>query len=287
VEPSSPTSDPTPDPARDPAPGRSAVVSVDSLVAGYGERTVLDGVSLGVEEGEIRVIMGGSGSGKTTLLRCLLGLKEHTGGSVEVLGKPFGPRFPRNMRSVRKQMGVAFQTGALFGSMTVRENIQLPLRQHTRLDHRTMDIMARIKLELVNLGGCEDLMPSELSGGMVKRAAFARAMIMDPKLLIFDEPSAGLDPVTSAELDALIIELRAATQATMVVVTHELDSALSIADRITILGEGKVLMTGTVEEIRNSQDQRVQDLLNRRIRSTEFDAEAYFARLTEVRQRHR
>jgi phospholipid/cholesterol/gamma-HCH transport system ATP-binding protein len=150
-----------------------------------------------------------------------------------------------------------------------------------------MDIMARIKLELVNLGGCEDLMPSELSGGMVKRAAFARAMIMDPKLLIFDEPSAGLDPVTSAELDALITELRAATQATMVVVTHELDSALSIADRITILGEGKVLMTGTVEQIRSSQDQRVQDLLNRRIRSTEFDAEAYFARLTEVRQRHR
>jgi phospholipid/cholesterol/gamma-HCH transport system ATP-binding protein len=274
-------------PTPTPEPGRSAVICVDSLVAGYGERTVLDGISLDVEEGEIRVIMGGSGSGKTTLLRCLLGLKEHTGGTVEVLGKPFGPAYPKNMRAVRKQMGVAFQTGALFGSMTVRENIQLPLRQHTRLDHRTMDIMARIKLELVNLGGCEDLMPSELSGGMVKRAAFARAMIMDPKLLIFDEPSAGLDPVTSAELDALITELRAATQATMVVVTHELDSALSIADRITILGEGKVLMTGTVEEIRSSPDQRVQDLLNRRIRSTEFDAEAYFTRLTEVRQRHR
>jgi len=269
------------DPVRSP-PG-PPVVEIEALVAGYGERMVLNGIDLSVDEGEIRVIMGGSGSGKTTLLRCLLGLKPPSAGAVRLLGKSFGPGFPKNMFEVRKKMGVAFQTGALFGSMTVGENIQLPLRQHARLDQHTMDIMTRIKLELVSLGGCEDLMPSELSGGMVKRAAFARALIMDPKLLIFDEPSAGLDPVTSAELDALILELREATGATIVIVTHELESALGIADRITVLGEGEVLMTGTVEEVHNSDDQRIQDLLNRRTRSAEFDVEAYFERLSERR----
>ena len=260
-----------------------AVVEVDGLVAGYDDQMVLNGIDLSVDEGEIRVIMGGSGSGKTTLLRCLLGLKTPAAGVVRLLGKPFGSGYTRNTLEARKKMGVAFQTGALFGSMTVGENIQLPLRHHARLDRHTMDIMTRIKLELVNLGGCEDLMPSQLSGGMVKRAAFARALIMDPTLLIFDEPSAGLDPVTSAELDALILEMRKATGATIVVVTHELDSALSIADRITVLAQGEVLMTGTVDEVRNSDDERLQDLLNRRVRSTEFDAEDYLQRLTERR----
>ena len=260
-----------------------AVVEVDGLAAGYDDTMVLNGIDLSVNAGEIRVIMGGSGSGKTTLLRCLLGLKAPAEGVIRVLGKPFGHAFPRNMLEIRKKMGVAFQTGALFGSMTVGENIQLPLRHHARLDRHTMDIMTRIKLELVNLGGCEDLMPSQLSGGMVKRAAFARALIMDPTLLIFDEPSAGLDPVTSAELDALILDMREATGATIIVVTHELDSALSIADRITVLAQGDVLMTGTVDEVRASDDERIQDLLNRRIRSTEFDAEDYLQRLTERR----
>jgi phospholipid/cholesterol/gamma-HCH transport system ATP-binding protein len=265
------------------APADTAALEVQDLAAGYGRRTVLNAVDLEVAEGEIRVIMGGSGSGKTTLLRCLLGLKQPSAGAVQVLGKPFGPGHAANMREVRKKMGVAFQTGALLGSMTVRENIQLPLRQHARLDQHTMDIMTRIKLELVNLGGCEDLMPSQLSGGMIKRAAFARALIMDPKLLIFDEPSAGLDPTTSAELDALILELREATGATIVVVTHELESALGIADRITVLAHGEVLMTGTVEEVRDSEDLQIQDMLNRRSRSTAFDAEAYLHRLTERR----
>ncbi len=262
---------------------KRSVVEVDGLIAGYDSHTVLNGVDLAIEEGEIRVIMGGSGSGKTTLLRCLLGLKAPSAGVVRLLGKPFGADHAANMLAVRKKMGVAFQTGALFGSMTVRENIQLPLRHHARLDPHTMDIMTRIKLELVNLGGCEDLMPSQLSGGMVKRAAFARALIMDPKLLIFDEPSAGLDPVTSAELDQLILKMRDATGATMVVVTHELDSAMSIADRITVLAHGDVLMTGTIDEVRNSDDERIQDLLNRRTRRGEFDAEDYLRRLTQRR----
>ncbi len=269
------------------APGGEAVVEVRGLTAGYGRTAVLREIDFGVDAGEIRVIMGGSGSGKTTLLRCLLGLKAPSAGEVRLLGKPFGGAHPRNMREVRKRMGVAFQTGALFGSMTVGENVQLPLRKHARLDQHTMDIMTRIKLELVNLGGCEDMMPSQLSGGMVKRAAFARALIMDPKLLIFDEPSAGLDPVTSAELDALILELRDATGATIVVVTHELDSALGIADRITVLGQGDVLLTGTVDEVRASDNEQIQDLLNRRRRGGDFDAEAYLDRLTERRGRKR
>jgi phospholipid/cholesterol/gamma-HCH transport system ATP-binding protein len=257
------------------------VIEVSDLVSGYGDRTILDGVSLQVNRGEIRVVMGGSGSGKTTLLRSLLGLKDITSGSVRLLGQLFDTAHPKNMRTVRKQMGVAFQGGALFGSMTVGENIQLPLRQHTRLDENTMRIMTRIKLELVNLAGFEKLMPAELSGGMTKRAALARAIIMDPKLLFFDEPSAGLDPVTSAELDELILKVRDAVNTTIVVVTHELESALKIADRITVLGGGKVLMTGTVEEVKSSPDQRIQDLLNRRPRDEKVDPDDYLRRLTQ------
>ena len=262
-------------------------VEVSQLVAAYGARRVLDGVDLHVESGEIRVIMGGSGSGKTTLLRCMLGLKAPESGSIQMLGQAFDQRHPKNMREVRKRMGVAFQGGALFGSMTVGENIQIPLREHTRLDQQTMDIMTRIKLELVNLSGFEHLMPSELSGGMIKRAALARAIIMDPKLLFFDEPSAGLDPVTSAELDELILRVRDATQTTIIVVTHELDSALKIADRITVLGEGHVIMTGTVEEVRNSDDPRIQDMLNRRPREKAIDPDEYLKRLTERRKHQR
>ncbi len=261
----------------------NAVIEVDDLVAGYGDRTVLNGINLSVNAGEIRVIMGGSGSGKTTLLRSLLGLKEISSGSIRLLGKEFHYGHPKNMREVRKQIGVACQGGALFRSMTLGENIRLPLREHTRLDETTMHIMTRIKLELVNLGGFEDLMPSELSGGMIKRAALARSIILDPKLLFFDEPSAGLDPVTSAELDELILRVRDATKTTIVVVTHELDSALKIADRITVLGKGEVLMTGTVEEVRNSEDTRIQDMLNRRPREEAEDPEEYLRRLTSMR----
>lgn len=261
------------------------VIEVENLVSSYGARRILDGVNMTINRGEIRVIMGGSGSGKTTMLRSLLGLKPPDSGMLRILGKPFDARDPKQMRETRKQMGVAFQGGALFSSMTVGENVQIPLREHTRLDERTMDIMTRIKLELVNLAGFEGLMPSELSGGMIKRAAFARAMIMDPKLLFFDEPSAGLDPITSAELDDLIIQIRDATHATIVVVTHELDSAFKIADRITVLGRGKVLLTGTVDEVKSSPDATIQDLLNRRARKEKEDPEEYLSRLTAERTR--
>jgi len=172
--------------------------------------------------------------------------------------------------------------------MSVGDNVALPLREHTRLDENTIRIMSRLKLEVVNLGGFQDLMPAQLSGGMVKRAALARAIVMDPKaivmdpkLLFFDEPSAGLDPVVSAELDELILQLRDALRMSIVVVTHELESAFKIADTITVLDHGHVLLTGTVEQVRASDNERIQDLLNRRPREVEVNVDDYLRRLTE------
>lgn len=259
---------------------REKVIEVRGLVAHYGRREVLHGIDLDVHAEEIVIIMGGSGSGKSTLLRRLLGLERPSSGSIRILGQDITRAGSREMMAIRRNIGVAFQGGALFSSMTVGENVTLPLREHTRLDQRTMEIMARMKLEVVNLAGSEHLMPAQLSGGMVKRAALARAIVMDPKLLFFDEPSAGLDPVVAAELDDLILELRAAMHMTIVVVTHELDSAFKIADRLVVLDGGRVIMTGTVAEVRASDNARVQDLINRRAAVEQFDADAYVARLT-------
>lgn len=256
------------------------ILQVKNLTSHYGVRQILDNVSLNVRKGEIMVIMGGSGSGKTTLMRTMLGLNKPTRGSVSVMDKDITRLSTKQLYQLRQQFGVSFQGGALFSSMSVRDNIQLPLCEHTKLDQQTMDIMCRLKLEVVNLSGFEDLMPSELSGGMLKRVALARAIIMDPKLLFFDEPSAGLDPVVSAELDELIVRLRDAMKMTIVVVTHELDSAFRIADRITVIDKGAVLITGTVDEVRNCDDERVQNLLNRRVRTDEIEPDEYLKRLT-------
>ena len=260
------------------------VIEVENLVTHYGDREILKGINLSIRAGEVRVIMGGSGSGKTTLMRNLLGLNKPTSGSIRILGKDITKISTRELYAIRRKMGVAFQGGALLGSMSVAENIELPLRHHTKLDESTIRIMSRMKLEVVNLAGFEDLMPSELSGGMLKRAALARSIVMDPTLLFFDEPSAGLDPVVSAELDELILRLNNAMNVTIVVVTHELESAFKIADRITVLGEGHVLMTGTVEEVQNSDIEAIQDMLNRRPRDEAINAEEYLARLTADRQ---
>ncbi len=259
---------------------RQAVIEVENLVTHYGSRKILDGISLKVHSGEIVVIMGGSGSGKSTLLRHILGLQKPTSGTVRILGKDITRIRTKELYQLRRQMGVAFQGGALLGSLSVGENVQLPLREHTKLDENTIQIMSRMKLEMMNLAGFEDLMPSELSGGMVKRAGLARAVIMDPKLLFFDEPSAGLDPITSAELDELILLLRQAMNITIVVVTHELESAFKIADRLTVLGQGNLIASGTVDEIKHSEDARVQDLINRRPRDEVLDADEYLHRLT-------
>jgi len=256
------------------------VISVEGLCTHYGRRQILFDVDFAVNPGEIMVIMGGSGSGKSTLMRHMIGIDRATSGTIRLLGQDITRLRSRDLQALRRKIGVAFQGGALFSSMTVEDNIKLPLRELTSLDGKTMDIMARLKLELVNLSGFGGLMPSELSGGMLKRAAVARAIVMDPALLFFDEPSSGLDPVVSAALDALIRMLRDSMNMTIVVVTHELTSAFHIADRITVLDQGRVLAIDTVEGIRNSNIERIQNLLHRRAEPPRLDADEYLRRLT-------
>lgn len=255
------------------------VIEVRDLVAHYGERKILDGVSMDVYAGEIMVIIGGSGSGKSTLLRHVVALEQGTSGTVKILGRDPAALDAKEALALRKKIGVAFQGGALFSSMTVGENMMLPLYEHTVLDRTTMEIMVRLKLEVVGLAGFEDLMPAELSGGMVKRAAFARAVIMDPKILFCDEPSAGLDPVIAAALDDLLLRMREAMGMTIIVVTHELESAFRIADRITVLDQGRILLTGTTEELRETKSERIQNLLQRRTQEEIVDPEEYLERL--------
>jgi len=255
------------------------VIEVENLVTHYGDRQILKNVDLRIRRGEIMVIMGGSGSGKTTLLRHLMALEQATSGSIKLLGSELSELSQTEIYALCRKIGVSFQGGALLSSLTVGENITLPLREHTDLDQTTMEIMARMKLEVVNLAGFEDLMPAELSGGMLKRVALARAIITDPSLLFCDEPSAGLDPVVSSALDELILRLRDAMGMTIIVVTHELDSAFRIADRICVLDQGAILTVGTVEEVKNSPNERIQNLLNRKFEEEELDPEEYLARL--------
>jgi phospholipid/cholesterol/gamma-HCH transport system ATP-binding protein len=262
----------------------TAAVEVQGLRVSYDGIEVLKGIDMSVASGEIRVIMGGSGSGKSALLRHMLALEYPKAGRVHLLGQDIFALGGRARTELRKKTGVAFQSGALFSSMNVGENVMLPLREHTRLDENTMRIMMRLKLDFVNLTGCEDLMPSQLSGGMTKRAALARAIVMDPRLLFLDEPSAGLDPVVSASLDELILRLREATGMTIIVVTHELESAFKIADRISVLDRGEMLVTGSIDEVRGSTNERVQALLNRRVQRLELNPEEYLKELTG--QRH-
>ncbi|MTJ83927.1 MAG: ATP-binding cassette domain-containing protein [Telmatospirillum sp.] len=259
--------------------GEAISIEVRGLDAYWGDRKVLAGIDLAVRQGEIMVIMGGSGSGKSTLLNHLLGLLHPAAGSVRLLGRDLSALSSQEILDLRRHMGVAFQGGALFSSLTVAENIMLPLEEHTRLDRKTMEIIVRLKLEVVNLAGFGHLMPSELSGGMTKRAALARAIVLDPRLLFCDEPSAGLDPVVSSAIDDLILRLRDAMGMTIVVVTHDLDSAFKIADRICVLDEGTIVALGTRAEIRASPVARVQNLLNRRTEEATLDTDAYLRRL--------
>jgi len=257
-----------------------SVITVEDLVMYYGNRKILKNVSMEIRNGEIMVIMGGSGSGKSTLLRQLMVLERPHSGTIKILDQDVGEMPAQELYNLRKKLGVAFQGGALFSSMSVGENIMLPLHEHTELDPATMQIMARMKLEMVNLAGFEDLKPSELSGGMIKRAAVARAIVMDPRILYMDEPSAGLDPVVSSSLDDLILLLRDAMGMTIVVVTHELESTFKIADRVTVLDQGEILFIGTVDELKNHPSERIQSLLNRRADDEMLDPDAYLKRLT-------
>ncbi len=236
----------------------SEALRVEGLVARYGERTILDGVDLVVARGEIRVVLGGSGSGKSTLLKHCIGLLEPAAGRVTVLGEPL----PATAALLRR-VGVLFQYGALLGSITVGENVALPLREHTDLPETVMAEMVRMKLAAVELLHAEHLLPSELSGGMRKRAALARALALDPELLFCDEPSAGLDPLTSAELDELILRLRDRFGMAIIVVTHELASIERIADRALMLARGKALADGTLAEVKRGADPEIRAFFGR------------------------
>ena len=261
------------------------IISVHSLRVRYGATEILHGISFDILPGETLVILGGSGSGKSTLLRTLVGLEKPSDGEVWIKGRNIAHTSELELDELRRKMGMSFQGGALFGSMTVGENVALPLRQHTRLEESTIEIVVRMKLEQVGLEGFEDYMPSQLSGGMKKRAAVARAMAMDPEILFFDEPSAGLDPIIAAGIDNLILKLKEAFQMTIVVVTHELASAFLIADRMVLIDKGNIVALGTKEELRASTQGRVRQFLDR-VPEPEVSGELdYLQMLTENRKK--
>lgn len=259
-----------------------AMISIQDLVTHYGERKILDGVTLNICRGETVVILGGSGSGKSTLLRHIVGLSSPTSGKIVIDGKDITSISEDEFNDIRRKIGMAFQGSALFNSMTIAENVALPLVEHTKLEPSTIQIMTRIKLDQVGLSGFEDFYPSELSGGMKKRAGIARALAMDPEILLFDEPSAGLDPIVAAGLDQLIVKLKQAFRMTIVVVTHELASAFLIADRIVLLDKGRLIADGSSDEIRTSRHPRVRQFLDRVAEDVREDYEDYLQVLTRA-----
>src|SRR5260370_4943458 len=240
-----------------------AMISVRDLRVNYGEREILHGIDFDVNRGETLVILGGSGSGKSTLLRTLVGLEKPTSGQIWIKGKDIAAIPVSEMDEIRKKIGMSFQGGARFGSMTVGENVALPLREHTQLEESTIGIMLRLKLEQVRLQGFEYYIPSPLTGGMKKRAAVARALAMDPEMLFFDEPSAGLDPIIAAGIDQLILELKHAFRMTIIVVTHELASAYLIADRMVFIDKGNIVAIGTTDEMRATTQPRGRQFFDR------------------------
>jgi phospholipid/cholesterol/gamma-HCH transport system ATP-binding protein len=243
------------------------VIVVDQLTARFGDNIIFDRVSFQVNQGEILVILGGSGCGKSTMMKHLIGLYKPAAGQVLVNGVNINTDDDRILRRVRMDLGVLFQSGALFGSMTLAENVALPLQEYTDLDLAVIDLIVRMKLGLVSLAGYENHLPSEISGGMKKRAGLARAMALDPTILFFDEPSAGLDPITSVELDNLIKGINAGMGTTMVIVTHELESIFNIAHRVIMLDKGArgIIAAGDPRELKDhSTDPRVVNFFNRR-----------------------
>jgi len=230
------------------------VISVKNVVKNFGPRRILNGITLDIYQGETLVIMGGSGCGKSTLLRHLIGSHKPDSGEIWMFGKDIAKLHEDELHEVRKRYGMLFQSGALFDSMTVGENIALPLREHTKLDSNIINIIVKMKLELVGLRGFENLMPSQLSGGMKKRVGLARAIVMDPSIVFYDEPTAGLDPVMTGVVDKLTIDLTKKLNITSVVVTHDMNSVFRIADRIVMLHQGNVLEIGTPDEIKHSKN---------------------------------
>lgn len=260
------------------------MISLRDLRVSYGTREILHGISFDVLRGETLVILGGSGSGKSTLLRTLVGLEKPTSGEIWLKGENIAAISSAEMDEIRKKIGMSFQGSALFGSLSVGENVALPLREHTELEDSTVEIIVRLKLDQVGLAGFEDYMPSELSGGMKKRAGIARALAMDPEILFFDEPSAGLDPIIAAGVDELILQLKKAFHMTIVVVTHELSSAYIIADRVVVVDKGYVVALGTMDEMRASTHPRVRQFLDRVPEPAVSEEMDYLQMLTEDKQ---
>ena len=273
-------SPPTPPTSRSRPDRSEPLISVQDVVVRYGEHIILDHLHLDIYPGETMVILGGSGSGKTTLLRQMEALEKPTSGRVIIKGVDVTARTEQELTDIRRIMGVSFQSAAMFNSMTLAENVALPLREHTKLAESTIQLITRMKLEQVGLSKAEDLYPSQLSGGMRKRASVARAMAMDPEILFFDEPSAGLDPIIAAGIDELILHLKDAFKMTIVIVTHELASAFLIADRMCFLHLGKMIAVGTRDEIRNSDHPRIRQFLDRKPDHMMGDEKTFLERLT-------
>ena len=240
---------------------REVIIRAENVHKAFGDRRILNGIDLELYRGETFVIMGGSGCGKSTLLRHLTGALTPDQGKVYLLGKDLTTLNEAEMDEVRKKIGMCFQSSALFDSMTVGENISLPLREHTKLDESVINIVVKMKLELVGLRGFEDLMPSQLSGGMRKRVGLARAIVMDPQIIFYDEPTAGLDPIVGGVIDKLILDLSKKLSITSVVVTHDMNSVFRIADRIAMLYQGKVVKVGTKEEFRTTDNELIKQFI--------------------------
>lgn len=243
--------------------GREPIISVRNVVKRFGSQTVLSGVNLDVYPGETMVIMGGSGSGKSTLLRLIIGSMRPDEGTIKLFGQNICSASAEELDEIRKRFGILFQSGALFNAMSLADNVALPIREHTDLDENIIDIQVKIKLELVGLLEHAAKLPGQISGGMKKRAGLARALALDPEILFYDEPSAGLDPVTSAQIDQLIIALSKQLGVTSVVVTHEMDSAFAIADRMAMLDRGRMLRVDTrqwFDTLRHTSEEEAQGL---------------------------
>ncbi|NQT23671.1 MAG: ABC transporter ATP-binding protein [Candidatus Omnitrophica bacterium] len=243
-------------------PEKEVIIKTEGLKKKFGDRQILDGIDLEICRGETFVIMGGSGCGKSTLLRHLTGSIKPDEGEVYLLNENIATLNEDEMDRIKKKTGMSFQSSALFDSMTVGENVSLPLREHTKLEENVINIVVKMKLELVGLRGFENLMPSQLSGGMKKRVGIARAVAMDPEIVFYDEPTAGLDPIVTAVMDKLIVDLSKALSVTSIVVTHDMHSVFRIADRIAMLYEGKVAEIGTREEIKTSKNPYVRQFIS-------------------------